>query len=75
MRAPLPDDQTGDSEDAEAEAITEVLVEAEDWAEAALVCDLVPPVPKHVVSIAEDWFLRISCVSLAFTVFSYSRSA
>ena len=40
MRAPLPDDQTGESEDADEEAAAiEVLVEAaEDWAEAARAC-------------------------------------
>ena len=41
----------------------------------AFTCGFDPPRPKQVVSIAEDWFLRISCVSLAFTDFSYSRSA
>ena len=52
MRAPLPDDQTGDSEDAE--VTTEVLVaEVEDWTadEACRDCDLGP---KQVVSMASD---------------------
>ena len=56
MRAPLPDDQTGESEVADDdEVVTEVLVEAtEDWAEADRVCGRELPRPKQVVSIAED---------------------
>ena len=41
MRAPLPDDQTGESEDAELDAVAiEVLVEAveDEWAEPARAC-------------------------------------
>ena len=72
MRAPLPEDQTGESEDAE-EVITEVLVEAAEDCSCAVDARVLGP--KQVVSNAEDWFLLISWVSLVFTDFSYSRSA
>ena len=78
FRAPLPEDQTGDLVSASTVVLVEVEVEVLEaawpgWEAGGATTR--PRAPKQVVSSEAVCWRRISWVSRAVVVFSYSRSA